>query len=190
MYFGEMELSENEKLKRIEMSKRFQDSFFFVLTLISVFAEFDRLTMEEAISRFKSAYMSIIIDYVSVDDYIKKHIDEFCEQVSQTTIDHLEDDYYLSEERAIFMAQNETNDCTNYDQYSKAIKSGAKTKTWHSIIDKKTRKSHVKMNGKTIPIDNLFVVGNNALMRFPCDTEYASDNPEEIIGCRCSCSYN
>lgn len=61
-------------------------------------------------------------------------------------------------------------------------------KEWRTVGDERVRKTHVKMNGVLIPVDQLFHVGQKSLMRFPTDTSFGADL-EEIINCRCSAIY-
>ena len=52
-------------------------------------------------------------------------------------------------------------------------------KTWMSTHDERTRESHARMDGETVPLDEPF---SNGLM-YPADP---SGPPEEVYNCRCS----
>lgn len=187
-YFGEMKLPKREIEKRIELAEKLHDSFFFVLVLLGVLNEYNRISYEIAYERFKKAYEECVAEYID-DPYIADHVDEFAENVAKSTMDNLDDPYFFSDDRATFISQNESNNTLNYEQYIDAIRSGKTLKTWNAIIDKRTRKTHREINGRTIPIDELFLVGINSLMRFPGDYNDGLGEANEIINCRCSCTY-
>lgn len=96
--------------------------------------------------------------------------------------------WYLSEDRAKYNAENEANTVLNYKDYKEAAQN-YKYKTWITENDIRVRDTHIPLEGETIPISDMFVVGE-ALMRFPKDIEYAADSPEEIVNCRCSIKYS
>ena len=98
------------------------------------------------------------------------------------------DSWYLSQDRITYNAENEANTVMNYKDYTEA-RGTKKYKTWYTEMDDRVRPTHVPLEGETVPIDDLFVVGA-ALMRYPKDVEYAADHPEEIVGCRCSIEYS
>lgn len=58
-------------------------------------------------------------------------------------------------------------------------------KTWSATGDKRTRDSHMAMNGQKHRFDQAFITPSGALMRFPQDASLGA-GPEEIIGCRCT----
>lgn len=53
--------------------------------------------------------------------------------------------------------------------------------------DQRVRKTHREVDGETIPIDEVFLVGES-LMRFPKDTSLGA-SAEEIVNCRCVVKY-
>ena len=69
-----------------------------------------------------------------IDTYIKQYAADITKQIIDITFERLSsedksitDDYYLSNDRAIFISECEANSILNYRQYSKAVKIG-KTK--------------------------------------------------------------
>ena len=72
-------------------------------------------------------------------------------------------------------------------EYRKAIEQGKTKKTWLTENDERVRFTHTLVEGQTVAIDGLFLVGDS-LMRFPMDTMYDAD-PKETVNCRCSCVY-
>ena len=63
--------------------------------------------------------------------------------------------------------------------------SGKQYKVWYAELDNRTRDAHAEIDGITIPIDELFHVGNDD-MRYPHDY---NASPQNIINCRCVCRY-
>ena len=114
-------------------------------------------------------------------DYIPRLVDE----IIDTTNRHPNEDYYLSKDRALLIAQNESNSAYNYVDYENAVNSGKQYKVWYAELDNRTRDAHAEIDGITIPIDELFHVGNDD-MRYPHDY---NASPQNIINCRCVCRY-
>lgn len=194
VYFGEMELSEEEKQKRIKMAYDFNDMLLWVFALIGaqvMFNSIDYLVIRE---QLETRYFDIIFSNQMVSDaYLKQYVADFVDDFIDTTFDdkNLEDSYYLSQDRAQFIAENESQTMNEYDEYIKAVKAGYRFKTWVTKNDKRVRKSHVKLEGKQVGIKELFNVGN-VKMRFPKDYKYAGHSNEalrEIINCRCHATY-
>lgn len=66
------------------------------------------------------------------------------------------------------------------------IKAEDVTKIWHSASDNRVRHTHQVLNGKSAPLDGLFVSESGATLRYPHDPDGSA---EEVIGCRCFCEY-
>ena len=98
------------------------------------------------------------------------------------------DDYYLSNDRAMFISECEANSILNYRQYPKALKSGKTKKTWIDVGDKRERKTHLEVGGTTIPINEPFSVGDSLLM-FPTGHSLGA-SADEIVNCSCSIQYS
>lgn len=93
--------------------------------------------------------------------------------------------YWLSDDRARFIAEEESNTAFNDSDFEDAIEAGYTMKTWNTMLDRYVRKTHRPMEGKTIPIDDYFIVGNS-MMLYPRDPD---GDPEEVISCRCWLTY-
>lgn len=91
------------------------------------------------------------------------------------------------EEHASNVAKNEANTVLNMFEYDNAISSGYTTKTWFTENDDKVRYTHRSIDGQTIAIDGVFLVGESQ-MRFPKDSGLGA-NPKEFVNCRCSLKY-
>lgn len=96
--------------------------------------------------------------------------------------------YELSDDRAMLIAENESNALYNYDDLQQAILMGYTKKTWNTILDRHTRNTHRNEDGTTIPIDKAFTVGNSEMM-YPKDLSLGA-SAEETVNCRCSITYS
>lgn len=133
-------------------------------------------------------YLLIAVTYFSVDDYITDYARQFAHEVVRATFDHTDEEYYLSKDRAMFISECEANTSLNHKEYTDAIKAGKTLKTWKDVGDKRERKTHLEVGGTTIPIRELFAVGDS-LMLFPKDSS-AGAASKEIVNCRCSIQYS
>lgn len=181
-YFDEMELSEEEKEKRIKTALAFQK---FFRKLFDTMLSGEELR-EYFINQITNEYIRILDRYGFRPN--RGHIERFAETIVDNTLRNIKTEWYTSVNRSINIAESETNNSANYEQYQQAIENGCTTKTWITQNDKQVRESHIKLDHETIGIDQLFQVGN-AEMRYPCDEETAFDFPEEVTNCRCSIIY-
>lgn len=95
--------------------------------------------------------------------------------------------YWTSRERARWISANEANAFENYNDFLEAKANGKTKKRWITELDDKVRFTHTLVEGETVDIDGLFLVGGS-FMRFPKDAEY-DPAPQEVINCRCSVEY-
>lgn len=184
-YFGEMELAEEEKEKRIELARQFEILFLFFLLSYSKQQKIDYESM------IYEKYILIALEFLKqdkvpayVDDYAKR----LAEDVVKTTIEHDGESFYTSNERGMIISANESNALGNYRQQVEAVKSGMKHKTWVTEKDDRVRRTHRKVDDKTIDIFEPFKVGNS-LMMFPKDRSLGAEM-DEIAGCRCVAKYS
>ena len=184
-YFEEMGFTEEEIEERIEFTERADTIFDVILVLILTS---DYFTWEELRGRLESEYLSLIIEYADIDDYLIQYATDFSNNFIDTTKDHEEEDWYTSSDRSLFNAENGANDVLNYKEYQKAIKEGKTQKQWVTEKDAKVRKTHKAVDGKKIGIKENFYVGG-VPMRFPKDYEYAEAFPQETVNCRCRIKY-
>lgn len=154
------------------------------------------------IKEYASKMSKDIIDSVVDSKNKTKTIDDFHDDTSlkvsdkqatenlksQTTSGNAEVGIREKEEHAINVAKNEANTVLNMLEYDNAVSSGCVTKTWLTENDDKVRYTHKSIDGQTIAIDGVFIVGNSQ-MRFPKDSGLGA-NPSEFVNCRCSLQYN
>lgn len=187
IYFGEMELTEEQKEKRIAVAEELDELMLFLFALIAAMLESDSLDKNYVLIQVNQRYLHIVGKYVDVDEYVEDYIKRFSDTFVMTTLESIDDLWYLSADRAAFIAENESETTWNYEEYKQAIKSGKTKKQWDDVRDNKERNTHREVGGKVIPIEDTFVVGNS-LMRYPKDDSLGAD-AKEIIGCRCAIKY-
>lgn len=184
-YFEEMGFTEEEIEERIEFTEKADSIFDVILVLILTS---DYFTWEELRGRLESEYLSLIIEYADIDDYLVQYASDFSDNFIQATKDHEEEEWFTSSDRALFNAENSANDVLNYKEYQEAIKKGKTQKQWITEKDAKVRRTHRAVDGKKIGIKENFYVGG-VPMRFPKDYEYAEAFPQETVNCRCRVKY-
>ena len=122
-----------------------------------------------------------------INSYLEEYSKEFADDVVRSTLDNIDDEYYMSNDRAMFAAENEANTVLNYLEFKEAVANGKTRKRWVDIRDSRERKTHRQVGGTVIGIEEAFMVGNS-LMMFPKDTSMGAE-AKEIIGCRCTIKY-
>nr|DAE32433.1 MAG TPA: minor capsid component [virus sp. ctEfN2] len=197
-YFSKMSTSDKEKQERIAFSEQMEEVVLYILALIETTIESGETNREYIQTQFYDKYLNVVLGYMLIDSYIKEYVLETSKQIIGTTFSHIvekhpdseqaTDDYYLSNDRAMFISECEANSILNYRQYSKALKSGKTKKTWIDVGDKRERKTHLEVGGTTIPINEPFSVGDSLLM-FPTDHSLGA-SADEIVNCWCSIQYS
>lgn len=182
-YFGEMALTGEEKEERNKLAKEFEVLFLFLLM------NYKKEQSSEVKKMLQDKYKDIATAFINAEKP-SSYIEEYSKQIIEDTIrvanENIDDPYYTSWDRAMFIAENEANSIGNYRQQMEAVKSGKKYKTWLTMNDKKVRHTHQEIDSLKIPIFEAFQVGDSKMM-FPKDT---NGSAEEIIGCRCVLEYS
>ena len=144
------------------------------------------------LTMFYNNIHDLAVKYSRDDEYIRQYADKVANDIFTITMLHndpaTEENYYFSDKRASMIAVNEANSIVNYEELAEAYDSGATHKTWHTMKDRKVRKEHSSLEGKTIPLEEKFHVGNSNLM-FPRD-EVNCDDLADISNCRCSLTFS
>lgn len=186
-YFSTMDLSKGEKEKRVELAKRLNDQFLVVVSLLFMAQKYSTNDYELIRNQFVEMYKNAILGVIAIDSYMSDYIEQISHDVIESTLNNPDDPYYVSPDRAVFMAENEANTCWNHQEFEDAIENGATKKQWLDIRDKRERKTHIEVGGKIKPIQEPFAVGDS-LLDYPKDTKYGAD-AKEIVNCRCSIRY-
>lgn len=194
-YFSKMSVSDKEKQERIAFSEQMEEVVLYILALIETTIESGESDQEYIQTQFYDKYLDVIASYMLIDTYIKQYVLDVTKQIIDATFEkfssedkNITDDYYLSNDRAMFISECEANSILNYRQYSKAVKAGKTKKKWIDVGDKRERKTHLEVGGTTLPIGEPFSVGDS-LLQFPKDTSLGA-SADEIVNCRCSIQYS
>lgn len=185
-YFGSMDLSDEEKEKRIALAKEFEVLFLYFFLAFSEQQSIDFVQM------IREKYMTIAMEFLSlksVPSYIGGYANKMAEEIVRVTIEHNDEEFYTSTERGMLISANEANTLGNYGQQIQAIKDGKLYKTWVTEKDRKVRHTHRAVDEKKISIFEPFEVGNS-LMMFPKDMETYGADMKEIANCRCVVKYS
>lgn len=186
-YFSAMNITEEEKKKRISLAEKLEENFLYVLILLFTMQQYNSVDWEKARKEFETCYLAAISGTIDVDDYMESYIKRFSYDVIDSTKSHEDDPWYYSLDRAVFQSENESNSSWEHQNYSDAVKLGKKNKQWVTMRDKKVRETHAAVDGKAIGIDDIFLVGNS-MFRYARD-DYFSPNSKDVIGCRCTTKY-
>lgn len=189
-FFGEMDLSREQKDKRIQAAREIQRFTKIALMSMYYMRQEGAYNYDEATSEMAKSYNSLI-DRLAIPltaYFLAMHVEDTVAEITSATINHPDDPYFFSNDRATLIAENEANSIYNDSEYADALLTGKKWHTWHAIIDKRTRDTHAEVNGTVLPIDIPFEVGGY-LMPYPRSDEMGAP-PEEIVNCRCSVTYS
>ena len=215
-YFGEMAfLSDEEKEERIALAEDLEDVMMFLMFLVvsqSNYSYMAAISSAETKETLRQRMVDTVSNHVEIDGELQEQINDFIDEATDTTFEYLvilnaignnastgpipttgsenetDAEFYLSDDRARLLAEEESNSIFNYMGFEQAVMRGYRTKTWLTMADAFVRRTHVPMEGKTIPIDELFQVGDS-FMRFPRDQKYNA-RLKEIVRCRCGIKYN
>lgn len=208
-YFSEMPLSNAQKKERIALAEELEDVmlfFFSLVLLIDEFSYMQAISTVDAKQQLKDRVYSVVEKHTQITDEMREYLDEFVNEVNDTTTEHLtvllaltrnresvdsekrkSEEFYLSDDRARLLGEEEANTIFNGVDFQKAKKLGYKYKTWITMRDNRVRHTHALVDDRTIPIDDLFLVGNS-YMRFCRDSSYGA-SMREIANCRCVTKY-
>ena len=189
-YFEEMELTDSQKKKRKDAAEKLEDVFEWLLALTFYYMQENVYDYTDAIAEAQKSYEGVVTSVgAGVSDFFKtNHIPTTVMNTVGTMLKNPDNIFNYTNDRARMIAENEANSIWNDAEFEEALASGMTRKTWHAIIDRKTRDTHRPLDGKTIPINEPFEVGEY-LMMYPRSEELGAGG-EEIVNCRCSVSYS
>lgn len=191
-YFGEMYLEPEEKEKRIKMANDLDDVFLFLFAMIYSFGGVGEglsysVLYEMGERRYKDAIEPYIAMSFSENPDLENYIARQVRYIVDTTVENVGDPYYTSEDRAMFVAENQVNGVANEIQQEKALAAGLTHKRWVSMRDLHVRETHKVADGQVVAIMQPFTVGSS-LLNYPCDDSLGA-GAEEIVNCRCVVEY-
>lgn len=186
-YFGEMDLTKEQKEKRKSFAEKLDDVMLFIFALFTVMKANNRISQDYITKSLHERYTDIVSGYMTVDEYLQEYIETFSRNAVDATMRNIDNPFFLSVDRAVLISENEANSIYNYQEFLKAIADGKTRKQWVDIRDKRERKTHREVGGKIIPIQRAFEVGNSLLL-FAKDASLGA-SMEEIANCRCTTRY-
>ena len=202
-YFENMQISEEEKEKRVRLANLLLADVLFLFALSKRNQDHHYLS-----ETFQKRYLSSVKKVTEPDQKMQRYIRKVCDSIVKTTLkgrtepsetqtqserDHSnasktsQNNYALSIERATNVAENEANAILNGEEYSNAVKNGCTKKRWKSYRDERVRADHADVDRQVVDISRPFRVGKYMMM-YPKDDSLGA-GLEEIVNCRCSVEY-
>lgn len=191
-YFENMQISEEEKEKRVRLANLLLADVLFLFALSK--RNQDKQYLSEA---FQKRYLSSVKKVAEPDQKMQRYIQKVCDSIVDTTLkggsltsskaNKPQDPYVVSVDRATNIAENEANAILNGDEYITAVKNGCTKKRWKSYRDGRERADHADADGQVVDINRPFRVGKYMMM-YPKDDSLGA-GLEEIVNCRCSVEY-
>lgn len=191
-YFENMQISEEEKEKRVRLANLLLADVLFLFALSK--RNQDKQYLSEA---FQKRYLSSVQKVAEPDQKMQRYIRKVCDSIVDTTLkggslttskaNKPQDPYAVSVDRATNVAENEANAILNGDEYITAVKNGCTKKRWKSYRDERVRADHADVDGQVVDISRPFRVGKYMMM-YPKDDSLGA-GLEEIVNCRCSVEY-
>lgn len=191
-YFENMQISEEEKEKRVRLANLLLADVLFLFALSK--RNQDKQYLSEA---FQKRYLSSVKKVAEPDQKMQRYIQKVCDSIVDTTLkggsltgskaNKPQDPYVVSVDRATNVAENEANAILNGDEYITAVKNGCTKKRWKSYRDERVRADHADIDGQVVDISRPFRVGKYVMM-YPKDDSLGA-GLEEIVNCRCSVEY-
>lgn len=94
-YFGDMDLTDEEKEKRIEVAEDLDDLMLFIFALIAVMRENNAVDKDYIALQINNRYIAILQGHMGIDKYLEDYIRQFSNTFIQTTFDSIDDEWYL-----------------------------------------------------------------------------------------------
>lgn len=188
-FFDEIEmLSKEDKEKRKKFAFEMEDILLFIFSLFLTMKDYKYIKEEYIKAQLQSKYIELVKKYgIDIDSDILEYIKQFSQDAVETTLKNSETPYFTSDDRAVLIAENESQNTFNRQDFRDAIKSGKTRKQWIDINDNRERETHREVGGMDIPIKDYFLVGDSLLL-YPHDYSM-NPEPKETINCRCSIRY-
>lgn len=206
-YFGDMELTKEQKDKRQALAIILEDIIYIFFDMYYSGLKIGFLNkirvQQELTYQLYDVLSKRNEKFFETEEQLDKYVTNFVKEMYDSTSTNMvkepdaydytgNEPYWVSEDRAMFVAENEANTLLNGSEYIEAKEKGYTHKIWMAYPDDRVRPTHVIANGAKIPIDAYFDVGA-ARMLYPKDTtsEFSTgaECPEEVVNCRCSIKY-
>ena len=184
-YFGDMYLTEKQIEDREALAGKIEEPVRNWLLLILI-------GLATGLVLYEEARQELLDNLIALNIADVEYLEAMTADITDSTRRNKNDDWYFSEDRVIFISENEANTIMNGTEFQEARNRGMTRKQWIGMKDKRERETHVKMNDMILPIDEYFQVGE-AICLYPKDvvSPYTtlSEHPEELVNCRCQIKY-
>lgn len=203
-YFGVMALTEKQKRNRIALALEIED---ILMVYFDLFQTTDKVRAKQELVYMlyeKTADGGFFDSEEELDKYVSNMTEIIADNTEQNMEKHPNDvseydvekdeltPYWVSDDRAMFIAEGEANTLYNSKEFVEAKEQGHTHKIWVTYGDDRVRPTHVDVGGARLPLGSYFEVGD-ARMLYPKDvtSEFSTglEHPEEVISCRCSLTY-
>lgn len=187
-FFDEINnLTTTQKNDRLKLAKEIKDYLGVWFDLLLLQKEYGNEDMAFAEEELKNNFFDIIAGRTD-DDFIAEYVPLITAAIVESTERNKGDKWYLSDDRATFIAENEALSVFNHEDYRQAVKRGFTRKQWVDMKDDRERATHIEVGSSIIPIKDKFQVGA-AMLDHPHDMINGAEHPEELCGCRCYAVY-
>lgn len=189
-YFDDMDLTDSQKKDRKESADKLKEIFELLIMMVFYYYVDGVYDYANVIAEAQESYENLVRKSKGqVSDYfMSAHIPNSVAGIVNTMLNNPGNPFNFSIDRVTMIAENEANSMWNDADFVAAVNSGKTRKTWHTIIDRKTRDWHAEVNGQTKPIMEPFIV-DGELLQFPRDESLGASGGN-IVNCRCSVSYS
>lgn len=176
-FFHGLGLPRDKELERVDLAREIESVMLFIFAYMASGGANPALLLAEK-------YSEVVRKYIEIDITLDLYIRWMSEQIINADVD---EEYKLSDERAMVIGENEAHSVMNYEEYSEAVRTGKTAKVWMTQLDNRVRGTHRLAQGQEVPINEPFKVGDSLLM-YPRDYSLGA-SPEEIVNCRCWATY-
>ena len=176
-FFHGLGLPRDKERERVDLAREIESVMLFIFAYMASGGANPAGLLAEK-------YSEVVRKYIEIDITLDLYIRWMSEQIVNADVD---DEYKLSDERAMVIGENEAHSVMNYEEYSEAVRTGKTTKVWMTQMDNRVRGTHRLALGQEVPINEPFKVGDSLLM-YPRDYSLGA-SPEEIVNCRCWATY-
>ena len=184
-YFGDMYLTEQQIEDREEAARKMEEPLRNWLLLILI-------GLATGLVLYEEARQELLDNLIAQNIAEVEYLEMMTRDITDSTRRNKNDDWYFSEDRVIFISENEANTIMNGTEFQEARNRGMTRKQWIGMKDKRERETHNLMNDMILPIDEYFHVGE-AQCLYPKDviSPYTTlpEHPEELVNCRCQIRY-
>lgn len=195
-YFRKMDLTPAQREERVDTSKELASVMLFLFALLVIEMQNESPDYDYVYEVFRVRFRNVVLEHSPDNAYTERYVNDVTRQLFDNTVENMKASgvgkdqtdagWWSSTDRATAIGENEANSILNYKDLQKAIEEGYVLKRWVTEKDNRVRRTHSEMEGKTIPINDYFIVGDVPMM-MPHDPECLDQR--EIVNCRCSLAY-